>query len=111
MSRRLVFPVETNFPVAQQLVISIRKQKQAQGSETAAAGQKYLSSQYYADSSLSQDVSQSSFFAGERNEDSQPTEEEIHVPNRSQVKTEEVNKVASAEGLFPLIEKDYLLAY
>jgi hypothetical protein len=98
------FPVETNFPVAQQFVASLRVQKKEgdiKGSGAGRADRRYMSSQYFADSSLSQDVSQSSFFGGaEENQDSQTNEEVIHVPDKAQVKTVEADAAASSEGKY-----------
>lgn len=110
LKTRHQFPVETNFPVAQQFVASLRVQKKegdTKGSAAGRADRRYMSSQYFADSSLSQDVSQSSFFGGvEENQDSQTNEEVIHVPDKAQVKTIEADAAASSE--VPELELDAL---
>jgi hypothetical protein len=99
-----LFPVETNFPVAQQFVASLRNMQKKDGSEktapaTGAAGRRYLSSQYFADSSLSQDVSQSSFFgSGENEGGSQTSEEVIHVPDKAKAAVVEVEQISAGEG-------------
>jgi hypothetical protein len=94
--------VETNFPVAQQFVASLRSQKKEDDRKGGATkgDRRYMSSQYFADSSLSQDVSQSSFFGGSSdNEDSQQgNEEAINVPDRAQAKTVETESSANSEG-------------
>jgi DNA-dependent protein kinase catalytic subunit len=66
------FEVETNFPVAHKEVTSLLSKFRAkEDAQDKQANLRYISSQYLADSSLSQDISNTSFF-GKENEDNEP---------------------------------------
>jgi DNA-dependent protein kinase catalytic subunit len=73
------FEVETNFPVASKAVALLRSQEGAipEKQVTSQRGIKYISSQYLADSSLSQDLAQMNSFFGQ-----QPHQDIIDVDNK-----------------------------
>ncbi len=93
------FEVETNFPVAHKEVTSLlSKYRALEGAADKQTNLRYISSQYLADSSLSQDISNTSFF-GKENEDNE-AQEEVDKPR------EEAANTSSAEETGELIELD-----